>query len=411
MKGFSLIILIHLSTVLIAQEYPTILSMEERANKIDELLKDRFRTVLPAIMERENIDMWIIIAREYNEDPVIKTMLPATWLNARRRTILVIYDSGKQSDLETYAIARYNVGEIFQKAWDKENQPDQWEALVQLIVQKNPQKIGLNISSTFALADGLSTSEYEAFKSKLPENLHPKIVSAEKIAVGWLETRTSAEMEVYRDLCRIAHNIIAEGFSEKIITPEKTSTDDVVWWLRDRIKELRLDTWFHPSVSVQRADKESFDHQRSFSEPPSENIIQYGDLLHVDFGITYLRLNTDTQQHAYVLKPGEEDAPEYLMDALKKANRVQDIFIENFQEGKTGNQVLAESIQQAKKEDLNPTIYTHPLGFHGHAAGPTIGLWDQQGGVPGRGDYLFRETFSDDVMCNPAKVPINFHFC
>ncbi len=189
---------------------------------------------------------------------------------------------------------------------------------------------------------------------------------------------------------------------DKVIQAGVTSTEDVVWWYRERIKELKLDTWFHPSVSVQRSDAENFDHMRTFDKHPEKNIIQKGDLLHVDFGITYLRLNTDTQQHAYMLLAGETDAPDYLKVALKNANRLQDIFTNNFKVGKTGNEVLAESREQAIKEGIKPTIYTHPIGYYGHAAGTTLGMWDSQNGVPFTGDYPLHANTAYSIELNAA---------
>jgi len=387
-------------------QFPKVLPMKERAQVIDQWLNERMKTVLPELMRREKIDMWVIIAREYNEDPVIKTMLPATWLNARRRTILVIYDPGNGKALETLAVARYGVGDIFKKAWDKETQPDQWKCLAELIKERNPQKIAVNKSKYFALADGISATEYESFYQALDKKYQKRVVSGERLAIGWLESRTESEMVVYPLICRMAHQIIAEGFSEQAIQPGITTTEDLVWWYRDRIRSLGFTTWFHPSVSLQRADPESFDHLRTFSERPDKEVIQLGDLLHVDFGITYLRLNTDTQQHAYVLRQGETNAPDYLIEALKKGNRLQDILTDNFETGKSGNQILADALSQANTEGIKATIYTHPIGYNGHGAGPTIGLWDQQGGVPGKGDYpLFPHTAHSIELNAAIEIP------
>lgn len=367
--------------------FPKTLSMRERASVIDQWLEERANTVLPMLMERSGIDMWLIIAREYNEDPVIKTMLPSTWQSARRTTMLIVYNPGDGKPLETLAMARYDVGRLFKKVWDKESQPDQWKALADLIAEKNPNKIGINKSENFGLADGLSATHYDMLMDALPEKYQKRVVNAENLAIGWLETRTENEMIVYQSIVRMAHQIIAEGFSEKVIQPGITTTNDVVWWYRDRIRELGLTAWFHPSVSIQRKDPESFEHLRTFSERPENDVIYPGDLLHVDFGITYLRLNTDTQQHAYVLKQGEKDVPVFLKEAFKKGNRVQDILTSNFKSGRTGNEILKATLDQCKKEELKGVIYTHPIGYHGHGAGPTIGLWDQQEGVPGKGDY------------------------
>ena len=382
--------------------FPKVLTLREQSRVIDTFLEDRVENVLPPIMRRSGIDMWVIVSREYNEDPVLKTFLPSTWHSARRNTMLVIYDPGAGKKLETYAMARYAVGKMFKKAWDADKQPDQWKALAELIAAKNPKRIGVNKSKNFALADGISAAHYDQLLEALPANLKTRVTGADNLAIGWLETRTPAEMAVYPNIVRMAKQIIAEGFSEKVIQPGVTTTDDVVWWYRERIKELKLDTWFHPSVSVQRKDPESFEHLRAFSDRPEDQVILPGDLIHVDFGITYLRLNTDTQQHAYVLKPGEKEAPKFLRDALKKGNRVQDILTSNFKTGQTGNQILKMSLDRCKTESIKCVIYTHPLGFHGHAAGTSIGLWDQQGGVPVQGDYPLYAMTAHSIELNAA---------
>ncbi|TDJ36067.1 MAG: M24 family metallopeptidase [Gammaproteobacteria bacterium] len=372
---------------------PRILPMRERAAVIDRWLTARVQTVLPKLMRRTGIDMWVIISREYNEDPVIRTFLPSKWQSARRRTILLIYDPGEREPLETLAVARYAVGEMFEQAWDKELHGEQWARLAALIVERDPQRIGLNFSDTFALADGITQTDYKLFHEALPERLHDRVVSAEKLAIGWLETRTADEMAVYQQIVRIAHEILAEGLSDQVIQPGITTTNDVSWWYRDRIRELKLTTWFHPSVSIQRAEQPAIDMKAAIASRHDDDVIMPGDLLHVDFGITYLRLNTDTQQHAYVLLPGETEAPEELRLALSRGNRLQDILTGQFITGRSGNEILGSALAVAKDEGITASIYTHPIGFHGHAAGPTIGLWDQQGGVSGRGDYpLYPDT-------------------
>ena len=234
--------------------------------------------------------------------------------------MLVIYDQGEGQPLERLAVARYAVAKSFEKAWDKEEQPNQFKALANIIKQRNPSKIAINTSDAFALADGMTSTEKTLFMSALPKAYKNRVVSGEKLSIGWLETRSDMEMEFYPILTQIGHKLIATAFSNTVITPGVTTTDDVVWWLRDKTNELGLKNWFHPTVSIQRADSEVFDQIKAFSKRPEQNIIQPGDLIHVDFGITYLRLNTDQQQHAYILKPGETDAPKYLKDALTEGN-------------------------------------------------------------------------------------------
>ena len=403
-KSIAILVLTALCGIALAE--PQILPMRERAAVIDRWLTTRVQTVLPELMRRAEIDMWVIVSREYNEDPVIRTFLPSTWHAARRTTILLVYDRGEGEPLETLAVSRYDVGEMFAKAWNKEEDGEQWAHLARLIAERDPRRIGLNFSETFALADGISHSEFELFHRALPERLHDRVVSAQNLAIGWLETRSPDEMAAYQNIVRIAHEILAEGLSDRVIQPGVTTTDDVVWWYRDRIRELKLTTWFQPSVSIDRADlPEATMSERALSRYDSD-IIMPGDLLHVDFGITYLRLNTDTQQHAYVLRPGETDAPQSLKDALANGNRLQDILTEQFETGKSGNDILAGALAQAKREGITASIYTHPIGYHGHAAGPTIGLWDQQGGVPGRGDYpLYPNTAHSIELYAESSVP------
>ena len=370
-----------------------VLSEREESRIIDEVLSERFNVLLPQLMERTGIDMWVVISREYNEDPVLKTMLPATWLSARRTTMLVFFKDPKKKDLEKLAIARYNVGESIKAAWDLNKFPNQWDALKDIIVSRNPNKIGINVSDDYGHADGLDHTHHGMLMSILPDAFKKKVVSAEPLAVAWLETRTEREMQLYPMLVKISHDIIAEGFSAKVITPGVTTTDDLVWWFRQKVNDLGLSTWFHPSVAIQRNDTANFEHLRSFSNRPKDDVVRPGDLLHVDFGITYLRLNTDVQQHAYVLKPGETDVPASIQKAFANGNRLQDILTNQFKTGRSGNEMLLAAIAQAKSEGIVPSIYTHPLGLHGHAAGPTIGMWDMQQGVPGSGDYkLFPKT-------------------
>ncbi len=358
-----------------------ILPEVERAKVVDEIMEERFNVLLPALMDKTGIDMWIVISREYNEDPVIKTMLPATWLNARRRTILMFYRNRSKNSIEKLAVARYNVGESISSAWDKEKEPDQWKRLMQLIEERNPTKIGLNYSKDHNIADGLDKTDYDEFMENLPQKYRSRVSSAEKLAVGWIETRTAREMVIYNQLVDITHDIIAEAFSEKVITPGVTTTTEVEWWMRQKVTDLGLETWFHPTVDIQRTSEELVSHLYSFSGRPDDMVILPGDLLHCDFGITYLRLNTDCQELAYVLKPEEKAAPAFLVNGLKDGNRVQDFLTNNMIAGRTGNEILAKSLSEAKAAGLRPSIYTHPLGLYGHSAGTTIGMWDSQGGV------------------------------
>ena len=364
-----------------------ILSLRERADITNQILEDRLDTVVPQVMRAAGIDAWVLIAREYNEDPIVKTMLPATWLNARRRTVLMFIDQGPELGIARMAVARYPVGDLFPGVWNPEQQPDQYERIAQILDEADPDRIALNYSDVYALADGLTYSEQRDFLQALPLRLRDRVVSSEAVAVGWLETRTAAEMTTYKTVMEIAHGIIAEGFSSDVITPGVTSTEDLEWWFRQRVNDLGLQTWFHTSIEVERSDRSKQEIAANNLDP---SLLLRGDHVHIDFGISYLNLQTDTQQNAYILREGETDVPASLQLALQKGNELQDILTSNFQVGRTGNDILRHTRQQAQERGIGPIIYTHPIGLHGHAAGTTIGMWDKQEGVPGSGDYAMQ---------------------
>ncbi|MDQ3171115.1 MAG: M24 family metallopeptidase, partial [Acidobacteriota bacterium] len=272
----------------------------------------------------------------------------------------------------------------------------QWDGLRKLVEERQPRAIGVNISNSWAHADGLSANERDAMTRALGPEFAPRMRSAETLAVGWLEKKLPEETAAYTHVMQVAHRIIREAFSNAVITPGKTTTEDVVWWMRQRVADQGLGGWFHPSVSIQRKGGVKDD----------DSVIRAGDLLHTDFGLVYLGLSTDTQHHAYVLAPGESDAPAGIRAGLAAANRLQDITMANAKPGMTGNAALAAALAQAKAEGLTPLIYCHPIGYHGHGAGAPIGMTDYQHGVPGSGEYVFHpDTWSSIELNVMHAVP------
>ncbi|MFQ3595309.1 MAG: M24 family metallopeptidase [Sphingomonadaceae bacterium] len=346
------------------------LPLRERAAITDRILKDRLDTLLPGLMREAGIDMWILVAREYNEDPVLATMLNATSFHARRRTILVLHDPGPGQPVERLTVSRYGLGGLFEPAWVPEEEPDQWQRLAAIVAERNPRRIGINVSSGSAFADGLTAGEYRGLTQALSPDFRQRLVSAEPLAIAWLETRTPAEIELYGDVVKTAHAIIREGLSGAAIQPGVTTAADLQWWYRERIAQAKLDTWFHPSVAIFR--------EGAAGELTGNAVIQPGDLVWTDIGILYLGLATDTQTFAYVLKPGETEAPAGLRRGLANANRVQDALTSSFATGRSGNEILGEARRKAIAAGLNPSIYSHPVGKHGHGAGAAIGFWDNQ---------------------------------
>ena len=376
---------------------PPMLPLRQQAKLRNAWLAERLDTLVPALMREHGVDMWILVAREYAEDPVVATMLDAESFHARRRTILVFFDPGNGKPVERLTVSRYGLGGLFPPAWTPETQPDQWARLGEIVTARNPKKIAINVSAGTALADGLTHSQHQELRAALGPKFGERIVPAEALAIAWLETRTKAEMAEYPRIVRTAHAIIAEGFSSRVVTPGKTSAADVVWWFRERIAGLKLATWFQPSVSIFR--------KGSKAELSGDTVIQPGDMLWTDFGITSMVLNTDTQHLAYVLRPGERDAPAGLRAGLAAANAVQDAVTSSFRVGRTGNNVLLDARAKAIASGHSPTIYSHPLGFHGHGAGAAIGFWDDQKPSP-RGDHPLRPNTAWSIELSAAhKVP------
>ena len=384
-------------TEVAAPALPTILGPRERADLENRILRERLDTLISQIMREEGIDLWLLVAREYFEEPVVATMLDAENMHARRRTILIFHDPGEGKPVERLTVSRYGLGGLFAPTWNPEEQPDQWKAVADLIAAKNPAKIAINSSDLYQFADGMTLSQYDRFMSALPPALHERVTSGEGLAIRWLETRTPAEMELYPTIVRIAHSVIGEAFSRKVITPGVTTAEQVQWWYRDRLMQLGLAPWFHPSVAIQRQGVKGM--------IDGDAVIQPGDLLWTDFGITYLRLNTDTQHLAYVLKTGETEAPAGLRAGLANSNRVQDFLTRAFKVGRSGNEALAIARADAIAAGLDPSIYTHPIGHHGHGAGPAIGFWDNQNADPRGSGPIRANTAWSIELTSYANVP------
>jgi Xaa-Pro aminopeptidase len=362
----------------------------EEAGIIQARIAERFATVLPGLMRREGIDLWLVITREYNDDPVFRSMAPVETYSSRRRTILAFHDRGAQG-VEPISVGRFDYSGLFQLY--RTHNDSQYVGLRKLVEERNPTRIGINVSNAWNHADGLTHNEY----LRLEEALGPyaeRLTSAEMLAVGWLEYKMPSETDLYRGVMRLAHQVIAEAFSNQVIVPGITTNQDVVWWMRQRVAEMGLGAWFHPSVNVQRKGG------LPAAGADGGVVIERGDLLHTDFGIVGLGYSTDTQHNAYVLLPGETDAPAGLKEGLRKANRLQDLTMMHAKAGGTGNQALAAALAQARAEGIEPSIYCHAIGYHGHAAGPPIGMSDYQDGVPVRGDYVFRPNTWHSIELN-----------
>ncbi|AKJ08402.1 metallopeptidase family M24 [Archangium gephyra] len=368
-------------------------TLREQATRQQDWLRERLDKALPALMRQYGIELWVVPMREYNEDPVFPALVAPTTFAARRRTIYVFHDRGPEKGVERLALGGGTQGGVYEarraqmqvdgggvtrqaELWG----PDQWKVLKAVLEERQPKAIAINVSRTFAFADGLTHGEYEGMTEALGPEWTAKLKPSGGLPVDLIAWRGADEERFYEDLTKLAWNIIETGFSNQVIVPGKTRTSDVVWWMRQRVNDLGLGTWFQPSVSVQRQGKTE-------AEVGEDPLIERGDVLHCDFGVTALRLNTDTQHMGYVLREGETDAPAGLKAALARSNRLQDIVFEELRPGRSGNEILKASRERMKAEGIDGTVYSHPIGLNGHGAGPMIGLWDRQEGVPGNGDH------------------------
>lgn len=361
-----------------------VLSHRNRIAPENAMLTERLDTLLPQLMAEADIDMWLVINREYAEDPVYFTLVPQPSFAARRTTMLV-FNKLADGSVERLSVNTYPLGGPYDSAWSGGDLSEQWAALGNLIASKNPARIGINVSTHWPEADGLTKGMHERLLEVLPSNLQQRLVPAENLVVRWLETRTEAEISAFAHAVGLARGVIAEAFSSQVITPGATTTTDVEWYLRERFEQLGLPIWFMPYVTFQREGGECAAETPFCSS--ATGVIQRGDVLHTDVGICYLKMCTDTQEMAYVLKVHENDVPQGLKDALLTGNRWQDILTNEFKTGRTGNEILAATRAESERQGIVSSTYTHPIGFYGHGPGPTIGMWDNQGPTAVNGDW------------------------
>lgn len=360
-----------------------VLPSRARVETENRIVTERLETLLPKLMAEAGLDMWLVLNREYAEDPVYFTLVPQPTYAARRTTMLV-FSRKPDGSVERLSVNRYPFGAPYTVAWTGGDLDAQWQALGQLIRDRNPQRIGINVSRDWPVADGLTRGLHQRLLDVLPAGYADRLVPAERLVVRWLETRTPSELAVYPHMVGIARGVIAEAFSSRVITPGMTTTADVAWYIRQRFEALGVAPWFMPYVHRQRAGLACPREEPNCGE---EGVIQPGDVLHTDVGLCYLKLCTDTQEMAYVLRAGEADVPAGLQAVMRQGNRWQDLLTAEFRTGRTGNDVLARTRQAAGAAGIVSSTYSHALGMFGHAPGPTIGMWDNQGPTAVQGDW------------------------
>ncbi|KAK3384823.1 hypothetical protein B0H63DRAFT_448928 [Podospora didyma] len=365
--------------------YYTLPSLREQADIQDAWTRER-RDKIPAILKKHGVDAWLVSQREYAEETVFWSLKSARQFSARRRTTMLFLASDNDTTASSYT-------------W-VDNTPKLWDELIHILDARRPRSIAVDVDPQIAFSSGLHAGELKAILAELGEHWIKRLVSKPLVAIEYIATQPKSRAAWYRRLQSTAWAMITEAFSERVITPGVTTTADVEWWLRERIQEMNYTTWFHPDVTI--IDEHAWNLSSTASMMPSAvmmgpdleikeetgNVVNYGDMLHVDFGVTALGMNTDTQHLGYVLHPGEteDDVPRGLVEGLRKGNRAQDIVKANMKIGLTGNEILKNVLGQMHAEGIEGRVYSHPIGDWGHSAGTLIGMTNLQDGVPILGD-------------------------
>ncbi|XDG08112.1 hypothetical protein ABKA04_007727 [Annulohypoxylon sp. FPYF3050] len=322
-------------------QFQALPSLREQADLVDGWTEER-KALIPGLLRKYGIDAWLMSQREYAEDTVFWALKEATQFSARRRTTHLFLADPLNGAPSSYS-------------WI-ENTDAVWTDLQQILAAQQPRSIALNTHPEIAFAGGLHAGEFDAVVKGIGEEWKDKFVLEPMLGVEVIATMVKGRLPWYRKMMETAWAIIEEGFSEKIIVPGKSTSWDIEWWMRERIQSLNYTTWFQPSVFILTGsgfpaaeDPSSMDDPRAPDRP-----IAYGDLIHTDFGVTALGLNTDTQHIGYVLYPGEteSDVPKGFVDGLKKVNRLQDIVKSNMKIGMTGNEILKAALEQAHSEGI-----------------------------------------------------------
>jgi len=278
-----------------------------------------------------------------------------------------------------------NTGGLYDRPWQGRHHEEQWPLLREIIHERDPQRIGINIGSTQWAAGGLTHNLYTQLVAALPETYVARLASAEPLTTIWLSTLTDSELQLFEHVAHVAHHILAACLSRQSVVPGVTTVRDLEWTYWQRCADLGFGLAFKPFFNLVRPEET----KRRFGE--QDDVIRHGDMIHSDVGIRYLRLNSDHQECAYVLRPGEDDAPQGLRRLMSEANRLQDVYLSEFRLGQSGNELLGVILARAHAEGIpNPKVYSHSLGLFLHEPGPLIGLpWEQER-CPGRGDVRLR---------------------
>ncbi len=380
---------------------PKLLSQREQMDVREAWLRKRLGTLLLPMMQRNGIDMWIVVNEEFHADPVTEHIVPPIPIVGRRDFFVFIDRSGK---LEKYAIVRY-IEERLKNHYTVLNPPrDQIAAtLKKLVDERSPKTIALDFGGARGQQNGLTQDGYRFLSETLGTDSEKKFVSASKLLTEFFDTRLPEELEHYRQAVLATDVITRRAFSNEVIKPGKTTVGDVRWWMLQQVNNLGLGIWFQPDLRVQRQAQTTGTTQQFLDVAAEDVVLERGDLIHVDFGLIYMGLSTDWQKHGYILKKGEKDARAGLKNALKNTNTLQDIMFGFARAGMTGPEVYDATMAECKKRGIDAMIYSHPIGAHGHGLGASIDFRRSIGG--NEEDRLRLGSYTSIELNTSTNVP------
>ncbi|KAK0491087.1 hypothetical protein IW261DRAFT_1620053 [Armillaria novae-zelandiae] len=349
-------------------EYKQLPSLREQAEILNGWTSERIARI-PLLLRKYDVDAWLMCQREHAEDTIWWSIKNATAYDVHRRTVVLFHTN--TSSLQ---------GQPNPLVWI-DNTGQVWTDLHKRLASYDPKRITVNVDQNIAFSGGMHVGEMRVLEEELGSKWMSRMVNVPMLAIEYVSYKVSGQIQYYRDMQEVVWAMLEEGFSYKIIDPGVTSTTDLEWWFREKMLTLNVTTWNHPRIFV--TTPASFPGWSG-----SDDIIKEGDLLHIDFGVTAMGMNTDTQHLAYVPRTskGETDAPEGLKAGLKKGNRMQDIVLENMKAGLTGDEVLQRCLEQMKLENIEGQIYSHPIGDWGHDAGAVMGFTNFPEHVPVLGE-------------------------
>lgn len=349
---------------------PKLLSWSEQIAVRESWLPKRYDMLLE-MMRKHDIDMWIIVNEEFHDDPLTEYIAPPRPY-VGNQDIFVFIDAGEQG-LRNVAITGF-AEEHLRQFFESPTEPrPAKEVLPELYATHKPKRIGLSIGGRRGVTRSLTHGSYLFLAETMGTEAAKRFVSTADLMEEFLDTRIPEEFEHYETLVHLTEVLARRALSNEVITPGKTTLGDVRRWLYDQLWEHGVRTWFQPDLRIQRKGMEK-EMSRGFLAVSEETkVIERGDLVHLDFGINYMGFSSDWQKNAYVLREGEQDAPEGLKQAFANTIALQDfLMLEASRPGRLAGEVHKMTMAEVEKRGIIAQIYCHPLGNQGHGLGASI---------------------------------------